>query len=47
MKAKRNLLALGALTTGVDVFIADDVIFAQVGAGLHLDQHHVDLAGIF
>ena len=30
----------------VDVLDADDVVLAEIGAGLHLDQLEVDLAGI-
>ena len=29
------------------VFEADDVVFAEIGAGLHLDQVQRDLAGVF
>lgn len=31
----------------VTVFIANDVIFANIGAGLHLDKHHRDTPWIF
>ena len=30
----------------VDVLDADDVVLAEIGAGLHLDQLQIDLAGI-
>ena len=33
-------------TPSVDVFVADDVVLAQIAAGLHLDQHHRHLAGV-
>jgi hypothetical protein len=31
---------------GVDVLVADDVVLAEIAAGLHLDQHHRQFAGV-
>ena len=33
-------------TPSIDIFVADDVVLAQIAAGLHLDQHHRHLAGV-
>jgi hypothetical protein len=40
-------LPLSSLTAGIDVLIADDVIFAEIGPGLDFDQHHRHLARVF
>ena len=30
----------------VNILDADDVVFAEIAAGLHLDQFEIDLAGV-
>ena len=40
-------LTSGALTAGVDVFVANDVILAEVAARLHFDQRQRHFAGVF
>ena len=39
-------LKLPALDAVVDVLEANDVVLAEIAAGLHLDQLEVDLAGV-
>jgi hypothetical protein len=40
-------LPLGPLPAGVHILIANDVIFAQVGTRLHLDQNHRHFTRVF
>jgi len=40
-------LTLGPLPACVNVLIADDIVFAEVGSCLHLNQFHCDLAWVF
>ena len=37
----------GLLHPIVDIFIADDIVFAQIVAGLHLDDFQIFLARVF
>jgi hypothetical protein len=37
---RRFHLSLSPLPTGIDIFVADDVIFTKVASGLHFDQGH-------
>ena len=43
----RNAGLHAATGTWVQFFDGDDVILTQIAAGLHLDQHHRQFAGVF
>ena len=44
--AKPGGILLQSLPTRVDILVSNDVILAEVSAGLDLDQDHGNLAGI-
>ena len=45
--SRRKPLLWKTSRTVIIVLDADDIIFAEIAAGLHLDQFEIDLAGIF
>lgn len=43
---QRSNLAFRALAAGVDILVANDVVFTQIAAGSDLDQYHWNLARV-
>jgi hypothetical protein len=39
-------LAFRALPAGIDIIVTDDIVLAQIGARLHLDQDHRQFSGV-